>query len=372
VIGTPQDPYVLADLFGVDLDNITAKTSGEAKAKKTGERADTNGEKASTNGQQPGGEPVNLALYPKVLKALETKTERLDGTGDCSVDAYRVLCACVDDGLTEAQGGWVLRRRDDLADWLDGNPAGELKRTWEKITENREDDFEKDVRRRLHDRRVNDEANSRFAIEKAGDAPPFDEGLLSEILARPEEPPFRIDGLLPSGSSMLVTAQRKTGKTTLMLNMGDSLLTGQPFLGSFGVRPISGRVAILNFEVTAQQLGRWAHEVDIDEDRLYQVNLRGRRNPFGHPDDRERLIELLVRHEVESLIVDPFGRAFTGTNQNDSGEVGAFLASLDQFKADSGVADLILTAHAGWDGERTRGSSVLEDWADSVVTSRTL
>ncbi len=29
---------------------------------------------------------------------------------------------------------------------------------------------------------------------------------------------------------------------------------------------------------------------------------------------------------------------------------------------------MILTAHAGWVGERTRGSSALEDWPDSIVT----
>ena len=28
----------------------------------------------------------------------------------------------------------------------------------------------------------------------------------------------------------------------------------------------------------------------------------------------------------------------------------------------------MLTAHAGWNGERTRGSTALEDWADSIVT----
>jgi hypothetical protein len=33
-----------------------------------------------------------------------------------------------------------------------------------------------------------------------------------------------------------------------------------------------------------------------------------------------------------------------------------------------GARDLFLTAHAGWDGERTRGASALEDWADSIIT----
>ncbi len=66
-------------------------------------------------------------------------------------------------------------------------------------------------------------------------------------------------------------------------------------------------------------------------------------------------------------MVDPFGRAYTGTSQNDAGEVGAFLCGLDRFAEAAGVSELVLTAHAGWDGERTRGSSALEDWADAVV-----
>jgi hypothetical protein len=103
--------------------------------------------------------------------------------------------------------------------------------------------------------------------------------------------------------------------------------------------------------------------------RLFIVNLRGRRNPLGHPDDRASLAAMLRTHEIETLLVDPFGRAYTGQSQNDPGEVGAWLADLDRFtRSDVGAKDLVLSAHAGWDGERTRGASALEDWADSIVT----
>jgi hypothetical protein len=62
-------------------------------------------------------------------------------------------------------------------------------------------------------------------------------------------------------------------------------------------------------------------------------------------------------------------RAFTGNSQNDSGEVGSWLAELDRWaRADCGALDVVLSAHAGWNGERTRGASALEDWADSIVT----
>lgn len=77
----------------------------------------------------------------------------------------------------------------------------------------------------------------------------------------------------------------------------------------------------------------------------------------------------LRSRNVETLIVDPFGRAFDGASQNDAGEVGAWLVDLDRFaREEVGALDLILAAHAGWNGERTRGSSALEDWADVIVT----
>src|SRR5687768_13005377 len=56
-------------------------------------------------------------------------------------------------------------------------------------------------------------------------------------------------------------------------------------------------------------------------------------------------------------------------SQNDPGEVGAWLIGLDQFtRTEVGALDLVLATHAGWNGERTRGSSALEDWADSIIT----
>ena len=202
-------------------------------------------------------------------------------------------------------------------------------------------------------------------------APPFDAGTLRELLARPADPPMRMSGLVPWESSTLVVAKRKTGKTTFILNYIRSMLTGEPFLGSYDTQPVepTGTVALLNYEVSAAMIARWAADVGIDQDRLYVVTLRGRRNPLSHPDDRAILAEDLLARNVESIICDPFGRAYTGKSQNDSGEVGAWLVDLDLFtRTEAGAKDLILAAHAGWDGERTRGASALEDWADVIVT----
>ncbi len=217
--------------------------------------------------------------------------------------------------------------------------------------------------------RIRGQARALFAAEQAGTVPPFDAGLLVDVLARPAEPAHRVEGLIPSDAGTLIVAQRKTGKTTLLLNLARALIGGADFLGRFPVRTIKGRVAILNYEVSAGQLARWADDAGVPADRCYLVNLRGRRNPLSHGEDRQRLAEQLVAHDVETVVVDPFGRAYGGASQNDSGEVGAWLADLDRWaRAEVGARDVILTAHAGWDGERTRGASALEDWADSIIT----
>lgn len=199
-------------------------------------------------------------------------------------------------------------------------------------------------------------------------AEPFDVGLLQDYLGEAEATRYRVDGLVLLGGSTIVSAKRKTGKTTFNVNLAHALLTGEPFLDSFQVEPIAGRVAVLNYEVTGGQFAHWATRVGVPVDRMVLVNLRGRRNPLAHPADRAALAEYLREQRVEFLMVDPFSRAFTGANQNDVSEVGAFLTDLDLFaRSEVGATDLLLSVHTGWNGERSRGSSGLEDWPDSII-----
>lgn len=233
------------------------------------------------------------------------------------------------------------------------------------------EDVELLVADRVRGSSLAEQAAVAYALLTEPPAPPFDVGTLREVLARPDEPPMRADGLIPWAGSALIVAARKTGKTTLLMNYARCLLTGEDFLGEFPVVPLAPdeTVAYLNYEVGAAQLARWAHDVGVDLDRLVMVNLRGRRNPLGREDDRAALAADLFSRRVGAVIVDPFGRAFTGTNQNDNGEVQSFLVGLETFvRVEVGAGDLLLAAHAGWNGERTRGASALEDWGDAVIT----
>jgi len=358
----PLDPEAVARLLGLSLS-------------RSDDSAGLHSETGQWGAEMPHQTPFDLLSFPAVAEAHATKT------GDRSADTQRIVRAGFEAGLQISQIRSVVSQRDDLQERLDQREDDDVSRVFLKLADeaqqkkadseahvSKDDAFRGDVVKEIRRLRVREAARSELANERRGGDLSFDAGLLEQVLARPPEAPYRITGLLPSEGGMLVVAQRKTGKTTLTLNLARSLIAGELFLGRFPVRQVAGRVGVLNYEVSGGQFGMWAEQALVPVDRLFLVNLRGCRNPLTDPDDRKRLAGLLREHAVESLIVDPFSRAFGGSSQNDSGEVGAWLMDLDRFaRTEVGVSDLILTTHAGWNGERTRGSSSLEDWADSVM-----
>lgn len=234
------------------------------------------------------------------------------------------------------------------------------------------DVFELEVGQELYRQRVRREAARRLRLAgRPRTAVPVQ--TLTEVLAAPPAHRDRVDGLIPWDASTLIVAQRKTGKSTFALNLAHSLLTGTPFLGALEVQPIAGAVAYLNFEVSGYTLAAWGRDLGLDDDRLLMVNLRGLGNPLDDDETAQELADELRARHVETIIVDTFTRAYTGTSENDAGEVGAWLNRLAAWtREQAGALDLIVTAHAGWGGEqgrgtRARGSSALEDWPDSIV-----
>lgn len=315
----------------------------------------------------PAPPATDAATAPSPTAASPTAEPATDSATFLSLDVSTAGSAspAATDGETPEQRKqrlhdlYVAQERERLA------AREDARRAWE--ADNRELLINQRVERRILD----DDVAKIYRERTEPPAPPFDMGTLGEVLARDPEPPMRMKGIVPWDASTLLIAQRKTGKTTAMLNWARSLLTGEAFLGRFETIALEAdqSIAMLNFEVSGAQLGRWAHEAGIDPERLFLVNLRGRRNPLSHEGDREALSSLLRSRNVGALIVDPFGRAFTGDNQNDNGQVQSFLVDLDLFtRAEVGARDLMLAAHAGWGAERARGASALEDWADTIIT----
>jgi len=226
--------------------------------------------------------------------------------------------------------------------------------------------FDIEVAAEAHRLRVIEAARDLVRAERTPPAPPMDIALVDEIAD--DEEIYQIDNMLPMGGNALIVAKRKTGKSTYLLNKAKALRTGEPFLGRLAVQPITGRVAYLNYEVPRAMMKRWAHDAGLTSADLLTVNLRGRRNPLRHEADLDELRRSLIAHQVEILIVDPLSRAFTGDNIDNTAQMTQFLASLDILRADVGASSILLAAHAGWNNDRARNSSVVEDWADAIIT----
>jgi hypothetical protein len=196
---------------------------------------------------------------------------------------------------------------------------------------------------------------------------------LTEELQIPDEPVTYVVGdVMPTGANVLLTAQFKTGKTTLVNHLTRCLADGEPFLGKFPISNLDGRVALFNYEVDARQYRRWMREVGIvDTDRVSLLNLRGYRLPVVVSSIEDWIVDWLCEHQIKVWIVDPFARAYvgSGTSENDNTEVGRFLDTLDVIKERAGVSELVLPTHTGraefeQGQERARGATRLDDWAD--------
>jgi hypothetical protein len=236
-------------------------------------------------------------------------------------------------------------------------------------------DLDPSVALELHTQRARREAKRILDVEeqeKGFQAPPYVPTLAQELALPDERVHFRVGEVLPVGANVLLTAQYKSGKTTLINHLVKCMADGDPFLGQLPIERLAGKIAIFNYEVSAAQYRRWLREVGIAHpERVLLLNLRGQKLPLTTPAATRWIIEFLARNEVTSWVLDPFARAAVGsvTNENDNTEVGYLLDHLDYVKAQAGVRELVIAAHTGRaeqeEGqERARGATRLDDWAD--------
>src|SRR5262249_52127989 len=83
--------------------------------------------------------------------------------------------------------------------------------------------------------------------------------------------------------------------------------------------------------------------------------------------DRRRLVADLKAHDVKALMVDPTARAFVGDNINDTTQMTQWTNLVDEIAEAAAINEIVVMNHSGWDKERGRNSTVLEDWADVIL-----
>ena len=203
---------------------------------------------------------------------------------------------------------------------------------------------------------------------REGVAPPADD--LEALLSEPEEPEdYLVDKLLPRECTASIVAAAKTGKTTLLANLVQSLADSEPFLGVFPVDDVKGQIGFINFELTREQSKKWFSRMGIKNitNRVKIWNLRGKPNPLISQISRERFAGEVRSYGIKVLIVDPFSSAARGRDTLNNDQVKEFLLDLEEFKELAEVPCLIFAVHAGRDPNKTRGASTLDDHPDVLI-----
>lgn len=217
------------------------------------------------------------------------------------------------------------------------------------------------------------------ADEHPPPAPPTSTSLRDLLAEEPSAVKYRIEDMWPTNGKILITAPKKSGKTTLIGNLVRCLADGSPFLVSntfaghqgFEVAPLDDRkVMVLDFEMTRDMLRTWLADQRIQNLDAIEIELmRGRTwDPRDH-QQRKQWAAYLRSMNVGTLLVDPIGPVLhgLGIEENSNSEVGALLTALDRLCHEADVDELAVVHHAGHGAEqRSRGASVFLGWPDAT------
>lgn len=227
---------------------------------------------------------------------------------------------------------------------------------------------ESEIQRELSKLRVRDAARRAFRAEQAGTPAPPRPILLSELLAEPDQATrYRIEGLLPAEGRAMLAAQFKAGKTTFTGNLTRVLVDGGLFLDQYGSDPATGRVVVLDTEMSQDTLKAWLRDQRIKHpDRVVVVALRGKVGSFDllDPVIHQEWVVALRALAAEVVILDCLRPVLDALGLDENTDSGRLLVALDALVDQAGARELIVVHHMGHTSERSRGSSRLRDWPD--------
>jgi RecA-family ATPase len=195
----------------------------------------------------------------------------------------------------------------------------------------------------------------------------------AELMALPDKELLHtVDPIWPAGSNVLIVAERKAGKTTMVLNLFKSLLDGEPFLGSMPVSPPkNGTILYMNYEMIEDSIKNWLKKQNIrnKEDLLFW-QLKGKRLNLWEDDVAIAVADMCKEQNVWCIVIDTQILSMRGLvqDENASMEVADYQAVLDQLKVISGVQSIVCVHHKSKDGKGSRGSGRIEDWPDAIWT----
>ena len=229
-------------------------------------------------------------------------------------------------------------------------------------------EFEADVEHHLGEMRAKHEAKRRFDDEIHPPSPLPAFRCLTELLAEPDaDAQYRIDPLAPAHGRVLLAAQYKAGKSTLVGNLLRSLADGDPFLGRFAVTTQTQRAVLIDDELAENTLRRWFRDQRItNADRVEVVTMRGHLGAFNILNEGVRAEWAKHLRGADYLILDCLRPVLDALGLDENHDAGRFLVAFDALLADAGISEALVVHHMGHSGERARGDSRLQDWPDAI------
>lgn len=253
---------------------------------------------------------------------------------------------------------------DSMQQWRRDSPQSAALETAASLYD--DEAFQLEVIKKQFHTRAREEADRQL---RAGKREPVPDGVgLADFLAEAdEETRWRIGDLLPVEGNVILSAQAKGGKTTLIRNVVRSLTEGDDFLGRFHTNPVQ-RVAVIDTEMPANLLRTEMRRQGYKHpDRVKVWPLKGRMSSFDllDPACRDDWAEKL--HGSDVVILDPLSPVLESLGIDPDHGVGPFLLAWDELLTKIGLngkAEGIIVHHMGHEGTRPRNSSRLRDWPD--------
>lgn len=231
--------------------------------------------------------------------------------------------------------------------------------------------FRQDVQRESHRLRVQKAARDAVRAEETAGIPMPDVLRLDELLAESDDPTrYRVDRLLPVDGRVILAAQFKAGKTTMVANLVRSLVDGDPFLGHYDTEPITdGTLILLDAELSRSTFRTWQRQQGYaNPDRVVVIPMRGRASSFDllDPARRAAWASIMRARGGRFFILDCLSPVLSAIGLDESPEaVGRFLAGFEAFLDEAGIKEALIVHHMGHGPERSRGASRLRDWPDA-------
>lgn len=205
-----------------------------------------------------------------------------------------------------------------------------------------------EVSKELTRLRIRDKARRLFDAENKGEVEPPEILTLRELLARPQpDVAWRLAGFQPANTRVMLSAQYKAGKTTLVGNLVRSPVDGDPWLGRFEVAAV-GRVVILDFEMGENQLAAWLAAQGIEnDDRITVIPMRGKASTFDVLDETTRSEWAQRLAGFDYLIIDPLRPILDALGLDEHRDGGRFLTAFDELCDQAGIPDNLVIHHMG-------------------------